>query len=79
MKSANEILDEIISATLARDAGLSDEEYRAKLSIKEGEEKQAKFTLMVNCTKEVIKLNQKLQTLDETIKIIKGEEKNGRN
>ena len=77
MKSANEILDEIISATLARDAGLSDEEYRAKLGIKEGEEKQAKFTLMVNCTKEVIKLNQKLQTLDETIKIIKGEEKNG--
>ena len=77
MKSANEILDEIISATLARDAGLSDEEYRAKLVIKEGEEKQAKFTLMVNCTKEVIKLNQKLQTLDETIKIIKGEEKNG--
>ena len=77
MKSANEILDEIIAATLARDAGLSDEEYRAKLGIKEGEEKQAKFTLMVNCTKEVIKLNQKLQTLDETIKIIKGEEKNG--
>ena len=77
MKSANEILDEIISATLARDAGLSDEEYRAKLGIKEGEEKQAKFTLMVNCTKEVIKLHQKLQTLDETIKIIKGEEKNG--
>ena len=77
MKSANEILDEIISATLARDAGLSDEEYRAKLGIKEGEEKQAKFTLMVNCTKEVIKLNQKLQTLDETIKIIKGDEKNG--
>lgn len=77
MKSANEILDEIIAATLARDAGLSDEEYRAKLGIKEGEEKQAKFTLMVNCTKEVIKLHQKLQTLDETIKIIKGEEKNG--
>ena len=77
MKSANEILDEIISATLARDAGLSDEEYRAKLGIKEGEEKQAKFTLMVNCTKEVIKLHQKLQTLDETIKIIKGDEKNG--
>lgn len=77
MKSANEILDEIIAATLARDAGLSDEEYRAKLGIKEGEEKQAKFTLMVNCTKEVIKLNQKLYTLEETIKIIKGEEKNG--
>ena len=77
MKSANEILDEIIAATLARDAGLSDEEYRAKLGIKEGEEKQAKFTLMLNCTKEVIKLHQKLQTLDETIKIIKGEEKNG--
>ena len=77
MKSANEILDEIIAATLARDAGLSDEEYRAKLSIKEGEEKQAKFTLMVNCTKEVIKLNQKVTTLEETIKIIKGEEKNG--
>ena len=77
MKSANEILDEIISATLARDAGLSDEEYRAKLGIKEGEEKQAKFTLMVNCTKEVIKLHQKLQTLDETIKIINGDEKNG--
>ena len=77
MKSANEILDEIIAATLARDAGLSDEEYRAKLGIKEGEEKQAKFTLMVNCTKEVIKLHQKLKTLDETIKIIKGEEKNG--
>lgn len=77
MKSANEILDEIIAATLARDAGLSDEEYRAKLGFKEGEEKHAKFTLMVNCTKEVIKLNQKLQTLDETIKIIKGEEKNG--
>ena len=77
MKSANEILDEIIAATLARDAGLSDEEYRAKLGIKEGEEKQAKFTLMVNCTKEVIKLNQKLYTLEETIKIIKGEGKNG--
>lgn len=77
MKSANEILDEIIAATLARDAGLSDEEYRAKLGFKEGEEKQAKFTLMASCTKEVIKLHQKLETLNETIKIIKGDEKNG--
>ena len=75
MKSANEILDEIISATLARDAGLSDEEYRAKLGFKEGEEKQAKFTLMVNCTKEVIKLHQKLQTLDETIKKLQARKK----
>ena len=59
------------------DFGASDEEYRAKLGFKEGEEKQAKFTLMASCTKEVIKLHQKLCTLDETIKIIKGDEKNG--
>lgn len=79
--SMSDILDKIVSSTFARHAGLTEDEYLNQLEVKnpksEDEEvRNLRMALICACTREVLKINDKITLINQTIGLIReGEDK----
>lgn len=70
----SEVLEKIIALTFARHAGLPDDEFSEKMgiSIEKGEEqavREAKYNLMVACTKELFRARHTINIVGATMKL----------
>ena len=78
----SKVLDEIIALTFTRHARLDEGEFLKTLNAPEGAEeteytRKCLFTLLSAATREVLKANDKITLINQTISLLSGNNKKG--